>query len=70
MVEEKIKEKERYKKQNGIFFSVLGLVFLLIPISIYTFYKLEIKYVYLLLWTVILSIVIIVYSIQLQKSVK
>lgn len=69
-LEEQIKDKAKYKKQSGIFFSILGVIFLLIPISIYYVDTFAFNKSFLYLWIVILGVVVIVYSLRVHKNMR
>lgn len=69
-LEEQIKDQATYKKQSGLFFSILGVIFFLIPISIYYVDRFELNTSFLYLWIVILGVVVIVYSLRVNKNKK
>ena len=67
---EKVKDKDGYKKQQGKQCILMGMIFLLLPISIYLVELFNINKKSLYLWHFVLASVVILNAIQVRKYFK
>ncbi|QXE00609.1 DUF3784 domain-containing protein [Terribacillus sp. DMT04] len=64
---EKVTDKDGYKKQQGTYSIVMGIIFFLVPVSIFTIEKFAINPKFLYGWIVVLAIVSISNAILIRK---
>jgi len=67
---EKVKDTDGYKKQQGRQCILMGIIFLLLPISIYFVDHFNINKKSLYLWHFVLASVVILNAIQVRKYFK
>lgn len=67
---EKVNDKEEYKKLQGMLSITLGIIFFLVPVTIYFFNRFDINREWLYLWLLVLACAVVVYVFKVRRFFK